>query len=275
MLVSVIIPCRDRQADLSGLRKDLEIQDKNFDLEIIEVLAVRPVGKARNQGAATSRGEILVFLDADVRLPQRELLRNLIGPLGKDKDVGATCASVRIPPDAGEFEKRYAGEVPHAESPIVETLTEVQVATSACFAIPRELFNRIGGFHEVMVRGEDSVISEQVRQAGSRVVLVPGSWCYHHQPQNLRGLIRNNFRDGKGSCFVDVFYPELNLDIHPSGVTYFSDKKTLPQRAVRFLSSSLRAVAGWKMLLVLSKVFYATGYMYGCFKYRLLRMAPD
>ena len=271
MLVSVIIPCRSSKENIEGLLKDLEAQEKHFDIEIIRIDGVSPPGKARNLGAKRAKGEIFVFLDCDIRLGYNLFLNNLTRPLLENKDIGGVCASIRVPPGSSDFQLRYAREVPHSESSIVDVLTEVQVASSACFAVRREVFFEVGGFNEDIPRGEDSVISYELRERNYSVLLVPYAWCYHPQPKNLRELIKTNFRNGLGSCFVDIFYPELNLDIHPEGVTYFSQKKTFFERVGRFILEIFKSILKMRILLFLSKIFYIFGYLYGFFKFKIFR----
>jgi len=210
-------------------------------------------------------------MDCDIRLGSVWLLSRLIQPLRDDKEIGLSAASVRIPPDANRFQMRYAREIPYSQVTIVHELTDIQVAPSACCAIYKELFFRLKGFNEDIIRGEDSVLSQDVSGEGLRVVLAPQAFYFHPQPENLLQLAQLNMRNGRGSCFVDTFYPDLNLDLHPKGITYFSDKKNIYQRMHRFTFAIIRALLKGESLLFLSKLFYSLGYFHGMIKYTLLR----
>jgi len=275
MLVSIIIPCKDETADLTGLREDIARQKVDFSVEVVPVFNVCPPGRARNQGAEKAQGTYLVFLDCDIRLGDENFLAHLIDPLREGAGIGLTCAAIKASLDSNSFQQRYAREIPHAESPDVTERTDVQVAASACCAITKTLFENVGGFHPELLRGEDSVLSQVVKDGGSRVVLVPATWCYHPQPANLRELVRMNIRNGAGACFVDTFYPKLNLDVHPAGVTYFAQRKSLGARGWRYLTSSLSAIGKGQFLFLLTKIFYAWGYVRGIVFYRLLRKQPQ
>jgi glycosyltransferase involved in cell wall biosynthesis len=270
-LVSIIIPCKDKSHDISGLLNDISVQKKSFDTEVIRITAVSPPGRARNMGAKKACGQILVFIDCDIRLGNDYYLSNLVGALEGAGNTGAACASLRLPKDASGFQLRYAKEIAHCESPIVDKPIEVFVAASACFAISKELFSSLRGFNENIIRGEDSELSLRLNKAGYRIVLAANTWCYHPAPGNIRQLAKINFRNGAGVAFVDTFYPELNIDVHPQGIDRFSSRKTIMERGKRFVSAGFAAIIKKNNLLVLAKINYLAGYAYGVFKYRVFR----
>jgi len=272
LLVSIIIPCDDDKSNFGGLRDDIALQTIPFDTEVIKIANISPPSRARNKGAKKANGEILVFIDCDIRIGNDSFFTNLIDPLIEDRNIGTVCSSIRIHPDSSRFQIRYAKQVPHCESPIVDKLTDVFVASSACCAIYKDIFFQIGGFNEDIIRGEDSVLSYQLREAGYRVVLAPYTWCYHPQPDNLIELIKTQSRNGLGVCFVDTFHPDLNIDVHPDGVLFCTAKKTKLARIRRFVFSFLGAVFQGKILLLSAKLIYMSGYFFGFCKYRILKL---
>ncbi|MFC1599194.1 glycosyltransferase [Candidatus Omnitrophota bacterium] len=270
-LVSIIIPCKSKNVVIDSLLDDISLQEESFDAEIIRIDGIKPPGRARNVGAEKARGSIFVFIDSDIRLGNDLFLANLIKPLIEKSNIGMTCASHRIPPYSSGFQILYARQVPHSESPVVDVLTDVQVASSACCAIRREVFLKIGGFHEDVARGEDSILSFQLIKESFRVALVPNTWCYHPQPRGIAELMGTSLRNGMGACHVDIFYPHLNLDVHPKGVTYFSEKKNIFQRVNRFLLGWLDSLIQAKIILFLYKIFYIFGYATGFLRYKILK----
>jgi GT2 family glycosyltransferase len=266
--ISVIIPARSEKDPVAGLLDDIKNQKADLEVEVIRITGVSPVALARNKGAGQAKGEILCFIDSDIRLGDENYLANLARSLEQDKRIGAVCASLRLPSDASLFQKRYVSEIAHYQHPIVEEPVEVFVAASACFAVTRELFLYLNGFDEKIVRGEDSEFSWRLLQAGYRIMLAPRTWCYHPAPDNISELIRINVRNGLGVAFVDTFYPHLNIDVHPETITKFSSPKSKGQRLKRFILSGLKAIVSLKFLLVLSKLFYMAGYVWGLFRYR-------
>lgn len=257
--------------DISGLLDDISRQRTDFITETIRITGVAPVARARNDGAKQAKGDILIFIDCDIRLGNEFYLANLVKLLDRDKTLGAVCASLRLPPDASGFQRLYARQIAHYEMPIVGEETFVDMVPSACFAISREFFLKIGLFDEKIIRGEDSELSFRIKKAGARMVLAPQAWCYHPAPDNLGQLAGINFRNGKGVCFVDSFYPKLNVDVHPQGILYASQKITLAGRIKRFAIATCRALVEFKVLALLARFFYVGGYLWGLVSYRMLK----
>lgn len=267
-LVSIIVISRKNE-DTTGLLADMAAQECLWPTEVISIVGVSPPGKARNEGARKAQGEVLVFMDSDIRLDQHTFLVNLVSVLEQNPAIGACCSSFLLPPEANPFQKRYAAEIAHTETLLEEKIIEVYAIPSTCCAMPRELFIKLGGFHEVMIRGEDSELTERVRNAGYRTVLAPRTWCYHPAPASFRKLARTNLRNGSGVAFVDVFFPRLNFDIHLAGHKYFSSAKTWSQRQSRFFRMIIQSIRERKWLLFSAKLFYACGYFSGRAKYAL------
>lgn len=271
MLISVIVSSKYEQTDISALKCDISEQKIAFDTEVIKSCGINPPGKVRNEGVANSKGSILVFIDCDIRLGNKFFLANLVHLLLEDKNIGITCASIRIPPDSSKFQKQYAKQTLHAESPIVDSLTDIFVASSACCALRRDLFLENKGFNEQIIRGEDSLISFEIKKRGYRVVLIADTWCYHPQPRNMREIVKMNFRNGNGVAFVDMFYPQLNIDVNPEGIMYDAERQNKLQRIKRFINSFFKAVFKLKFLMIISKITYAVGYFFGLLKYKFFK----
>jgi len=269
--VSIVIPCRKKDDNIEGLLKDISGQKISSDIEIIKIEEITPPGKARNAGARKAKGKIFIFMDEDIRLGNEFALKRMVEALEGDKSIGIAIPSIRIPEDATGFERRYAREVPHCEFPIADRLTEAGTAAAACFAISRDLFLKLDGFNENMIRGEDSEFSLRLRNAGYRIMFVPKCWFYHHFPRNIMELVRTQIRNGIGVSYIDSFYPDLNIDIHPDKLFYSLERKCFSERAVRFLLTGLEAFFKSKFLFLLARVFYTAGYLFGLFKYKLLK----
>jgi len=270
LLISIIIPSKNegRKENYSRLLKEIESQQIDAKIEVCNVLGVSPAGYARNLGAKKASGSILVFMDDDISLGHNLVLAGLIQPLREYAKIGAVSASVRIPEDAGKFQVRYAYEVAHCQSPIVEYLLDVWVATSACCAVFKDVFMKAGGFNSLIPRGQDPEFSYRLRNSGFRTVIAPQVWVYHPQPDNMKELLSMNFRNGKGAAFVDVFYPACNIDLDPQNIVYSAARKSIFYRVFRFCASLLSAIFKRKFLLILSKLAYGLGYFIWSFRYR-------
>ncbi|MFH1640677.1 MAG: glycosyltransferase, partial [Candidatus Omnitrophota bacterium] len=267
MFTSIIITCRKSDEDVAMLLKDISLQESFSDYETVVIEGLYPPGRARNEGARRAKGEILVFIDKDIRLGSSDLLRRLLDIIQQDPATGIAIASIRIPKDANAFERRYARQIPLCQLPIVNEPTQAGTASAACFAIRKELFDSAGAFHEEMIRGEDSELSLRVKRSGKKIILAPQAVCYHHQPSSISRLIKTQMRNGVGVSFVDTYFPYLNIDVAPDRFDYDLRRKGFFERLFRYVTSLYLAMIKGKVLLLFSKMIYAASYIYGRIKF--------
>ena len=202
--VSVVIPTLS-DVD-SRLLEMLRSQTLPPD-EIEVVRGVRPNGRARNEGVARTRGDLLVFVDDDARPAHDDLIEKLAAPLLSDEGIGASGASRLIPPDSSAFQRRVARQVARIENPVVHAPVESRPGrqnhfycsiTTTCCAMRRAVFNKAGGFDEGLLQGVDTEFFVRLSRSGHRMLLVPDLWVYHPAPPDLRALLRKHFRYGIG-----------------------------------------------------------------------------
>lgn len=163
-------------------------------------------GAANNLGVAVSRGEYIVFLNPDT-VPQPGWLDSLLAVLAPDAGILATpkillaSETDRIDTFGNDVHisglttcrgwSEPAGAYVQAE--------EVSAVSGACFALPRRLFLRLGGFDaRLFLYFEDTELSLRARLAGCRCVAVPDARVLHdHRPgfsaAKLRLLERNRW----------------------------------------------------------------------------------
>ncbi len=264
-MISIIIPTlgNERQESITQLLSHISKQKIDTEIEICQIRNISPAGKARNAGAEKAKGDILVFVDDDIRLEDNQAVSRLVSPLRQDKSIGVTFSSLLIPPDSSGFQRRYAKEIPRSEIGLVDTQTDAGAMSTHFCAINRELFFKIGKFNEKLKRGEDPEFSYRLRQAGYRLVLVAKTYCYHPVPENLFQLTKLHFRNGRCTAFADRNYPQLNVDVNPQSILYPTKIQTKFYRLRRFIRQFLAAVFTGKFLLLLSKISYSLGYLYG------------
>jgi len=259
--ISVIIPSLKNHSNLKSLLDDISAQSiKDVDIQIVK--GVSPNGKARNIGAVRAAGNIFIFLDDDVRLGHSKVFENLISPL-KEENIGLTGTSQQIPSDSSWFQKKCAIQLDRTEYKIVDVLTESDMVTTACCAIRRKVFYQLGGFNEKIIRGVDPEFRYRLRQKGYKIVVVPNSWHYHPMPENLRKLIRIQFRNGYSSAFVFRFWPDLLIETPNNDDTEFVAKQSLLYRTFRFIKETMEALIRFKIFLFIANISYRIGYIYG------------
>lgn len=150
-----------------------------------------------NLGVQKSSGKFLVFINPDM-LVEQGWLGALVAPLDGDDHIGLVTGRILLldHPErinacgcdvhvAGLILCRGTGRTkesyPQAE--------EVAAISGACFAIRRDLFERLGGFDEDMfLYGEDTDLSWRARLAGWRTLYTPDSVVFHDYRLRIAGL---------------------------------------------------------------------------------------
>jgi glycosyltransferase involved in cell wall biosynthesis len=149
---------------------------------------VGTIGRMRNVGARASRGEVLVFLDADVVVPD--------GWLKKAKEYyaagykGALAFALTVPDDAGWVGRTWGGRkyLRKAKS------ADADFLPTANLFVNREVFDEIGGFDEKVRTGEDKLFTYMTLKAGYRAVFSPEIEVLHlGYERGLGEFIRKEF----------------------------------------------------------------------------------
>jgi cellulose synthase/poly-beta-1,6-N-acetylglucosamine synthase-like glycosyltransferase len=245
--------------------------------ETVVVVNIHPAGRARNAGVQRTSGEIVLFIDDDAVLGNEHAIANMVIPLLADPSVGVTGASKLLPPDASDWQRYVAREVPRIEHPIVERLLETNPdppsyyceITTTCCAMRREVFEQAGGFDERLLRGEDPEFFVRVRRLGYRFLLVPRTWVYHPAPATLPALLKKHFYYGLGHAQEVRVDPTrargryLRTPLHAAAYLLFRTAIVVPNTFLPFSFSAPSWRPGFKPLKALTSYVGALGYVWG------------
>lgn len=263
--VSVVIPTLDGRRGGAVPRLLASIGRQSFrDYEIQMVKGVVPQGKAINQGARSARGDILIVLDDDSCLADESVFERLVAAIDSDNTIGMAGASIVVPPDASVFQERAAAQFPRLSMPVVDRITDSDLACHGCCAIPKRVFEQVGGEREDLPRGLDPDLRVRLRAAGYRVVLAPHARINHPLPDGWRPLLRTFFRNGFGSAYARKFQPGAVYETHEElDASAFQPRTRFVFRVVRFPFRLLKAVIEGKFIRFGAYCSYACGYSWG------------
>jgi len=269
VVVSLVIPhfSRVREQNLQGLIE--EIKQQSFQgIEILIVHGISPQGRAINLGAQAGHGEILVVMDDDSRMGNPQVITNLVQVLRQDPSVGMAGASVLTPDHANAFQKAAAKEFPRFNMPVVDHVTDSDLPCHGCVAFPRDAFVKVGMERQDILRGLDPDLRVRMRKAAYRVVLVPDAWVYHPLPSSLGKFLRTFIRNGYGSAYLQVFYPEINYDTDEGlDSQNFIPKRSLFYRALRFPVRLLQSLIAFQWIRFMGYTVYLAGYAAGYLRF--------
>jgi GT2 family glycosyltransferase len=159
----------------------------------------------RNRGWRDARAPLVAFTDDDCR-PREDWLENLV-----EAASGAPGAIVQgaTRPDPRESENLRATHVRtlHVNPPGRFTQT-------CNILYPRALLDRVGGFDEVAITGEDIDLALRGQAEGARLVGEPGALVYHAvEALTLREKMRSNLK-WQHLAYIVKRHPELREHCH-------------------------------------------------------------
>jgi GT2 family glycosyltransferase len=263
-VVSIVIPTRDAwgRGWFPKLIKQIDEQTfKEWELIIVKGDAIP--SRAINAGVAVSKGKYILTLDDDSQLPQRETIENMVKVMESDAKIGAVGAGKPIPPYANWLSRRIMAELSRQMIPVVERITDSDMAEQGCLLLRKDIFEEIGGENEFLFRGTDPYLRNMMRKAGYRVVVAPKTYYYHIPPHTLRGFIKFAFRNGRGSAIIQKLYPQWvydNPDEHRRDVDF---QPSFPKRLFRAFKTTLLAFFLFRPIYIIYRFFYALGYISG------------
>jgi glycosyltransferase involved in cell wall biosynthesis len=149
---------------------------------------------ARNTGSAHARGEVLVFVDADVNL-HADALERFAALFRSDAGCAAVFGSYDTEPSDPHFVSQYKNlfhHFVHQEAP-----GPAETFWAGCGAVRKAAFEACGGFSVAFGRPsiEDIELGMRLRAAGYRILLDPAIQGTHAKRWTLTNLVRTDLFD--------------------------------------------------------------------------------
>lgn len=219
--LTVVIPTRGRSAALRrclGALAQVEPPPGGFEVVVVDdgslapeatidepapaldltALATGGAGPAaaRNAGAASARGELLAFTDDDCLVPATWLVDLAAAAEGHP---GAIVAG-HCRPGPGPCVR--ASEAVLAAARSRQTRDGVPFVVSNNLAVPRAVFDRLGGFDVRFVRaaGEDRDFGLRAAAAGVEIVDAPTIAVTHHADPSVNAFVRRHAAYGRATA---------------------------------------------------------------------------
>jgi glycosyltransferase involved in cell wall biosynthesis len=150
---------------------------------------------ARNHGAAAARGEILVFVDADVCV-HPDALRRFAELFAREPDVAAAFGAYDTRPAAGGLVSQYRNLLHHYVHS--ESAGDAETFWAGCGAVRARVFTAAGMFDARRYprpQIEDIELGHRLRALGHRIVLRPDIQGTHLKRWTLAGMVTTDLRD--------------------------------------------------------------------------------
>jgi GT2 family glycosyltransferase len=219
-LITLIIPTRDRVDLLRQIVSDVMTKTDYAPIELIIVdnesrepatleylkeLEKHPgvsilsrdgpfnFSAMNNQAARAAKGEVLGFLNNDLRIISADWLREMVSQAIRP-GVGAVGAKLYYPDDSIQhagiilglgnlagYVHRYAPREAAGHGGRLNRVQDCSAVTAACIVLKRPVFEEVGGFDEVNlpVAYNDVDLCLKIRERGYRILWTPHAELYH------------------------------------------------------------------------------------------------
>ncbi len=225
-----------------------DLRFKKYDLRIFEQKHKGP-GEARNLGATHAKGEILVFVDADMTF-ERDFIEKLVAPIIRGnasgtwsreeyvsnwENVWALCWNIN---EGWEERKRHPKNYP---------------PTQKVFrALLKSEFDKVGGFELGGYYTDDWSLSQKL---GYEAVAAPDAKFYHANPSNLSEVFNHAHWVAKREYKLGIL-----------GATFALFRASLP---VSLVVGLVKSILNKTPHFLIFKIVYDFGIFIGILEYRM------
>jgi GT2 family glycosyltransferase len=187
-------PCADLVVAVDGGDGAAAALARAHGARVVVLPARGGPARARNAAARVAAGDILFFVDADVTL-RPDAIGRVLAAFADHPGHAAIVGSYDDEPAATNFLSKYknlAHRVVHQTS-----RDEACAFWSACGALRREAFVRVGGYDERYTRSsiEDIELGSRLLASGERIRRIKSLEVTHLKRWTLAGLLRSEIFD--------------------------------------------------------------------------------
>lgn len=190
MILSIVVPARNEEQNIEWMLKQLHDNLTEVDHEIIlsddastdktrEIAAKyakviphvtatkRTIAANRNNGAKAARGEYLVFVDADIFVPEpNHFFKKLLADFAAHPDLTGATVKIEILPEQASRWDRIILWIINAVRRIDNNWFHDGIASGEFQMIKRDVFEKLHGYNEFLPIAEDIELFERLAKTG-------------------------------------------------------------------------------------------------------------
>ena len=189
------------------INTEAEYWDKSIE-EISEKIQVTHIkksefdhGKTRNMAAKMSNADIVVFMTQDAKPFNEYTIEELVRPFS-DEGVYVSYARQAAKPDCNEIEKYtrtfnypYAAKIKSKED-LPKLGIKTYFCSNSCAAYRKSVFEKLGGFEEKIIFGEDMIFAAKVIEENGKIAYASKSVVIHSHNYTVKEQFKRNFDIG-------------------------------------------------------------------------------
>ena len=181
------------------------VTDRIMNLTVLasDIPAIATI--AHNRGVRASKGEVIVFVDAD-DVVGATYLKAMGKALAVHPFVGATMDIARLNPPADVRRRRPL------QTHLIESFCDYRPAViGATIGVHRSAFEEVGGFDETLDTQEDLDLSWRLFDAGYQPIPVPDAVLHYRYRSELGQIYRQQYSYGWGEVQLYRKYRHLGM----------------------------------------------------------------
>lgn len=189
-MISIIIPVRNEAKIIGETTKKIHDELTAYEHEIIvsdggssdrtvevakkyaNVLEYhgaerKTIAWGKNQGAKAAKGPYLVFIDADVHIPNpNEFFKTALARFAADPKLTGLTVNLNVFPDQATFADRFFFGMVNRDHWFNNNVTHLGSASGEFQMIPKSAFEKVNGYKEYLVVAEDNDMFARLAKIG-------------------------------------------------------------------------------------------------------------
>jgi glycosyltransferase involved in cell wall biosynthesis len=210
-----------------------------------EEIKIQSSYAARNTGIKHASGDVLIFLDADMWVPET-WIESMASALEDKRADYLGCNVEVVADDQPTFWERYEQSF---SFPVETYLENKHFAPTCALAVRRKVFDDVGLFDHRLESGGDKEFGQRVHRAGFKQGYAEDVTAYHPARDSFEALRSKALRIGRGRAQMRRHHSDVGDYHHPlHPVNYLPPSPFRLRQRFSGLDASLPSLAGFYLL---------------------------